>query len=192
MNVIDAIKSRRSIRKYEDRQIPRDVIEKIIEAGLYAPSAGGTQGGIVVAIRNKRELSVMGRINCDELPRRMVEGLKVSDEQPSIIDDEKIHNAFYGAPTVCAIFAHGDNMYAVADTFCIASMMMLAAHELGIGSCVITRAEDTYAHEEVEEMGKRWGVPDDMIPRCFVTFGYCKGEYPKPKPRREGRMIIEE
>ena len=52
MNLFELIKYRRSIRKYEERQIPREDLERIIEAGLYAPNAGGGQRSMIVALRD--------------------------------------------------------------------------------------------------------------------------------------------
>ena len=53
MDFFDLVKVRRSIRKYQNRQIEREDLEKIIEAGLYAPNAGGGQRTIIAAIHNK-------------------------------------------------------------------------------------------------------------------------------------------
>ena len=52
MEFFDLVKRRRSIRKYQDRQIERGDLEKIIQAGLCAPNAGGGQRAIIVAVRN--------------------------------------------------------------------------------------------------------------------------------------------
>ena len=54
MEFLELMKYRRSIRKYTDRQIPEEDLQKIIEAGEYAPNAGGGQRSIIVAVRNKR------------------------------------------------------------------------------------------------------------------------------------------
>ena len=55
MNLFELIKYRRSIRKYEEQQIRREDLEKIIEAGLYAPNAGGGQRSMIVALRIKNK-----------------------------------------------------------------------------------------------------------------------------------------
>ena len=59
MEFFDLVKVRRSIRKYQNRQIEREDLEKIIEAGLYAPNAGGGQRTMIVAIHNKGLLSLI-------------------------------------------------------------------------------------------------------------------------------------
>lgn len=53
MNVLEAIRGRRSIRKYQDRQIPREDLEKILEAGSFAPNAGGGQRAILVGVHKQ-------------------------------------------------------------------------------------------------------------------------------------------
>ncbi len=52
MELLELMKYRRSIRKYTDKQIPLEDLQKIIEAGEYAPNAGGGQRSIIVAVRN--------------------------------------------------------------------------------------------------------------------------------------------
>jgi nitroreductase len=98
MDLLDLIKKRRSIRKYQDKQISREDLEKIIEAGLYAPNAGGRQRTIIVGVHNKELTEAIGRVNITYEDRRHM-GIQVSKEQPSILDDPTIENAFYGAPT---------------------------------------------------------------------------------------------
>ena len=50
METLQAIKSRRSIRKFKSDMIPKDVLDKIIEAGTYAPTGRGAQSPIIIAV----------------------------------------------------------------------------------------------------------------------------------------------
>ena len=86
-------------------------------------------------------------------------GSFVSKEQPSAIDDPTIKNGFYGAPTVCAVFAPKNFLFSVADAFCAAENMVLEATELGVSSCIISRGEETFSGEEGEAMLRDWNVP---------------------------------
>ncbi len=63
MELLELMKSRRTIRKYQDKQIPREDLEKIIEAGLYAPNAGGRQGTLIYGIHNKALATKVGKLN---------------------------------------------------------------------------------------------------------------------------------
>ena len=190
MDILRLMKERRSIRKYQDKQIDREDLEKIIEAGLYAPNAGGGQRARIVAVYNKELTEKIGRLNLARFDRSRLAGDHVSSEQPSIIDDSGIKNGFYGAPTVCIIFGRKNFLYSIPDAFCCAENMVLEAAELGIDSCIIARGEETFDNEAGKELLKEWGIPDTDIACCFVILGYCDGDYPQSKPRKENRALI--
>ena len=192
MELLDLIKNRRSIRKYQSRQVPREAVEKIVEAGLYAPNAGGRQGTMTVAVRDGALTEKLGRMNLAKFDRSRLLGTYVSKEQPSTIDDPTIRSGFYGAPTVCAVFAAQNFLFSIPDAFCAAENMVLEAAALGIASCIVSRGEETFAGEEGQKYLSAWHVPEGYVARCFVILGYCDGSYPAPKPRRAGRCLIVE
>jgi len=192
MELLELMKRRRSIRKYQERQISKADMETIIEAGTYAPNAGGGQRSMIVGIRNPALAEKIGRMNLARFDRSRLAGSYVSKEQPSTIDDPTIKNGFYGAPSVCVVFARRDFLYSVPDAFCCAENMVLMAAELGIASCIVARGEETFDSEEGAAMLREWGVPENYIARCFVLLGYMCGEYPGEKPRRPGRGKIVE
>ena len=98
MELLEVIKARRSVRKYTDKQIPREYLEKIIEAGTYAPNAGGGQRSMIIGIHNADMVEKLGRMNMAKFDRSRLIGSYVSKEQPSVIDDPSIKSGFYGAP----------------------------------------------------------------------------------------------
>lgn len=190
MALLELIKHRRSIRKYQDKQISRSDLEKIIEAGTYAPNAGGGQRSIIVGIRNQALVEKIGRLNLARFDRSKLSGSYVSKEQPSVIDDSSIKSGFYGAPAVCVLFAQKNFLYSIPDAFCCAENMVLMAAEIGISSCIIARGEETFDNEMGEALLQEWEIPSNYITRCFVLLGYCDGEYPQAKPRKENRSKI--
>lgn len=190
MELLDAIKSRRSIRKYQDKQIPREDLEKIIEAGIYASNAGGGQRSMIVGIRNAELVEKLGRMNMAHFDRSNLIGSHVSKEQPSVIDDPTIKSGFYGAPALCIVFAQKNFMFGIPDAFCCAETMQMEAFDLGISSCIVSRAEETFDNEFGAKLLQEWGVPENYIARCFVILGYCDGEYPEPKSRKANRSKI--
>ena len=192
MELLELMKYRRSIRKYEDRQIEKDDLNKIIEAGLFAPNAGGGQRCLMVAVHNKDTVEKIGRLNVACMDRSRLVGSYVSKEQPSIIDDPTIKSGFYGAPTVCVLFGPKNFLYSIPDAFCCAENMVLEATNMGISSCIIARGEETFANSEGEAYLKQWNIPESYIARCFVLLGYCKGDYPTEKPRKDRRCLIVE
>ena len=164
--LMDIIKARHSIRKYTDEQIRRDDLEKILEAGNFAPNAGGGQRSMMVAIHNK--------------------------ELASTIDDPTIKNGFYNAPTVVCVFCQNNFLFKTADAFCMMENMILQATELGIASCIISRGYETFDSEEGRRLMSEWGVPEGYVCQGFVILGYIDGEQPKSKPRKPGRIKIVE
>lgn len=193
MELLELMKYRRSIRKYLDKQISKTDLETIMEAGTYAPNAGGGQRSMIVGIHNAALTERIGKMNLNRFDRSKLAGSYVSKEQPSIIDDPTIKSGFYGAPSVCIVFSQKTFLYSVPDAFCCAENMVLMAAELGISSCIVARAEETFDNEMGAALLQKWGVPENYIARCFVLLGYVDGDYPDEKPRKAGRYkIVEE
>ena len=190
MELLKLMKNRRTIRKYQDKQIKKEDLEKIIEAGLYAPNAGGRQGTLIYGIYNKELAEKVGKLNLMKFDRSKLLGGFVSKEQPSIIDNPNLKSGFYNAPTICVLFGPTNFLYSIPDAFCCAENMVLEAHNLGISSAIIARGEETFDNEIGEQLLKEWNIPEGYIARCFVILGYVDGEYPQSKPRKENRSKI--
>lgn len=188
--LMDIIKNRHSIRKYTDEQIRREDLEKILEAGNFAPNAGGGQRSMMVALHNRELTKKIGIMNLAKFNRENLVGSYVSKEQPSVIDDPAMKDGFYGAPTAVAVFSQGNFLFKTADAFCMMENMVLQATELGIVSCIISRGEETFDSEEGRQLMKEWEVPDNYICQGFVILGYIDGEEPSGKPRKPGRVKI--
>ncbi|MCR5596099.1 MAG: nitroreductase family protein [Lachnospiraceae bacterium] len=188
--LMDIIKSRHSIRKYKEEQISRKDLELILEAGNYAPNAGGGQRSMMVAVHDKELTKKLGIMNLSHFNRGNLIGSYVSREQPSVIDDPAMKDGFYSAPCVVAIFGQSNFMFKTADAFCIAENMILQATELGIASCIISRGAETFDSDEGRRLMKEWEVPDNYVCECFVILGYIDGEPPISKPRKPGRVKI--
>lgn len=192
MTLMDIIKARHSIRKYTEEQIPGEALEQILEAGNFAPNAGGGQRSMLVAIHNKELTTRIGKMNLAHFDRTHLAGNYVSKEQPSTIDDPTIRNGFYDAPTVVCVFCQDNFLFKTADAFCMMENMILQATELGIASCIISRGPETFASEEGQRLMQEWEVPEGYSCQGFVILGYIDGEQPHSKPRRPGRVKIVE
>ena len=188
--LMDIIKARHSIRKYTDKQISREDLGRILEAGNYAPNAGGGQRSQMVAIHNKELVTHVGKLNMVNFDRSHLAGSYVSKEQPSTIDDPTIRNGFYDAPTVICVFCQDNFVFKTADAFCMMENMVLQATELGIASCIISRGPETFASEEGKRLMGEGEVSDGYTCQGFVILGYIDGEQPHSKPRRPGRVKI--
>lgn len=188
--LMDLIRARHSIRKYTNQQVPREDLEQILEAGVYAPNAGGGQRSLLVAVRNKKLATHIGKLNTAHFDRSHLAGNYVSSQQPGIIDDPTIQNGFYNAPTVVCVFCQDNFLFKTADAFCIMENMILQATELGIAACIVSRGYETFASEEGRRLMKKWGVSSEYTCQGFVILGYIDGPQPQRKPRKSGRIRI--
>ena len=158
--------NRRSVRSYKPDPIPREVIEKIVEAGTWAPTGMNKQAPIIIAVTNKAMRDRLSRMNAEVMG---------SDRDP-----------FYGAPVVLIVLADkraaGTWLY---DGSLVMGNLMLAAHAQGIGSCWIHRAQQEFASEEGKAILKELGIEGkyEGIGHCIL--GYTDGEEPAPKPRKD-------
>ena len=169
MNALDNLKNRRSVRKYKDTMVPKEVIEQIIEAGLYAASGMNRQPVIMVAVTNKEMRDHMAKLNAQ------VMGM---DKDP-----------FYGAPAVIVVLADKSKFTSIYDGSLVMGNLMQAAYDLGVGSCWIHRAKEVFATEEGKAILKQLGIEGDYegIGNCIL--GYVDGEYPTAAPRNDNRIF---
>lgn len=189
---MEAIRHRRAIRRFSERQLAEDDLELILEAGLYAPSAGGRQGTTFVVCQSREVNERLGRIKrANEHPRMASGDAYVSREQPSIADDASIADAFYGAPCVITMFGPKDFLFTREDCALAAENMMLAADALGVGSCYIgqgwTAFDDPYGQQVLRE----WGIRGDYYAVMQLLLGYPRegDAHPQAKPRKTSRIM---
>ena len=170
MNVaLDALKTRRSIRRYKPEMPEREDLDKIIEAGLYAASGRGWQSSIIVAVTNK------------ELRDRLMEMNRIIWEKEPGVDP------FFGAPVVLIVLAK-KGRFTVQDGSLTMANLMQAAHALGLGSCWINRAKEEFETEEGKAILRELGIEGDWegVGHCII--GYIDGEEPVAAPRKDGRV----
>lgn len=166
-NILDAIKSRRSIRKYKKTPVPQELIDRVIEAGTYAATGKSQQPWLVVQVTDEATKDRIRRANA------LIMG-KSEDADP-----------FYGAPVYLIVPAERANPNHVYDGTLMMGNMMLAAHVLGLGSCWINRAQQEFEQPEWKEWLKSIGVDGDYEGIAHLALGY-PDETPRPaKPRKE-------
>ena len=172
-DIINAIKTRRSIRKFTSEMPSQENIDAIIEAGLYAASAMGTQSPVIIAVTNKDLRDKLSRDNC-----------KIGGWQEGF-------DPFYNAPVILIVLAEKKYANRVYDGSLTIGNMMLAAHSLGLGSIWIHRAKQEFETDEYKTLLKDLGVTSESeyegIGHCAI--GFIDGDTPKAAPRREGRVF---
>lgn len=190
--VMNTILHRRAIRRFDIKQIEEDDLQQILQAGLYAPSAGGRQGVIFVVCQDREINERLGKIKrANSNPHMATATSYVSKEQPSIADDPKLTNAFYDAPTVITMFAPKNFLFSVDDCAVAAENMMLVADTLGIGSCYIGQGWTAFADPYGQEILRKWDIRTDYYAVMQLLLGYPRKEdkHPTAKPRKNDRII---
>ena len=167
--VIKCLNERRSVRSYDGRPVPDDVLKEILEAGEYAASGMGRQATVMVAVRNKDLISDLSMMNA---------AVMGTNTDP-----------FYGAGTVIIVFADSTVHTYIEDGSLVMGNLMNAAHALGVDSCWIHRAKEVFETEEGKTLMKKWGIDEKYkgIGNCIL--GYSDKPVPEAKPRREGKVI---
>jgi oxygen-insensitive NAD(P)H nitroreductase len=168
MEALEALLTRRSVRSYEARMPEQELIDKVMEAGLYAASGKNMQTAIIVEVTNKEVRDRLSVINGEIL---------------GVTSDP-----FYGAPIVLAVLADKSSPNHVYDGALMMGNLMNAAHAVGLGSCWINRAKEIFEREEGKQMLREWGVEGDYEGIGFCILGYTakKG---KTAPRKANRIF---
>ena len=164
MEALENILKRRSIRSYKNEMIDEEILDKILEAGTYAPTGMNRQSPIIIAVTNKEMRDRLSRLNA---------AVMNSDRDP-----------FYGAPVVLVVLADKTKMTYLYDGALVMGNLMHAASALGVGSCWIHRAKEVFASDEGRAILKELGIEGEYegIGNCIL--GYANGE-PEAKPRKE-------
>ena len=148
-------------------------IDQIIQAGLYAPSGMGRQPVIILAITNKEVRDRFSKLNA---------GIMGADGT----------DPFYGAPVVLVVLADKNVPTYLYDGSLVMANLMLAAHDLGIGSCWIHRAKEEFEQKEGKELLKSLGIEGDYEGIGHCILGYADEPAKEAAPRKEKRVYYVE
>ena len=164
MDILEIIKNRRSIRSFQNKKISEDIVDKVIEALIWAPSAGNLQSRKFYFIFNQ------------EIKEKLVEAASQDfiSEAPLVIvgcADEKTSSK-YGE--------RGKNLYSICDVSAGIQNMMLLAQEKGLGTCWVGAFDE-------KKVSKILNLPGDLKPIVIIPVGY-----PAEKPGAPARVSKKE
>lgn len=168
MDILKTIKNRRSIRAFKSQNVPVEIVEKLIDAARWAPSAGNIQPWEFIIVRKL------------EIKRSLAEAAlnqKFIIEAPVVFvvcADEKRSSLGYGV--------RGKTLYCIQDTAAAAQNIHLSAQSFGLGTCWI----GAFAEEAVRKILQ---IPDEVRPVAIIPIGY-PAESPSPRNRRAVSQIV--
>lgn len=179
--VIQCILNRRSIRSYKPEQIKDEEIQAIVQAGIYAPSAGNGQPWHITVIQNKVVLEGMSSA---------IKELLLKSDNPYFQQRAQAEgfNVFHKAPAVVVVSGDVESRFVPVDCAAAVENMLVAAASLKIGSCWIGMADVLFSAEEGREFIKELGIPEGYKPVYTLILGYPAEDYPKAPPRKDNTV----
>jgi len=168
MDVLEAVKGRRSIRAFKNQDVPAEIVEELIDAARWAPSAGNIQPWEFIIVRKP------------EIKRRLVEaalGQMFIEDAPVVIvvcANEECSSQGYGV--------RGETLYCIQDTAAAIQNIHLTAYSLRLGTCWV----GAFREEETREILK---IPQGIRPVAIIPVGY-PAEVPTARTRKSISQIV--
>lgn len=166
---LDNLKTRRSIRSFLPKQVEKDLLDLVLEAGTYAPTGGGKQTPVIVAVQDETTVRQLSRMNA---------AVNGNENDP-----------YYGAPTVLVVLAERSRGTYLLDGAAVITTLLNAAHAVGLGSCWIHRAKEMFESDAGKALLREWGMEGDYEGIGQVILGYPAGAAPEPAPRKENYIV---
>lgn len=162
MDFSQVLRDRRSVRRYENRPVPRGIISELIDAAEAAPSAGNLRARKYVIITRKEMAKVLAMA---------AYGQSQVETSPLLI-------------VVCAdadrsASRYGDrgSLYAIQDADAATMCLLLAAYDMGLGACWNGAFDDQIVREALS-------LEEHVLPVAIISMGW-PAERPSAPPRRE-------
>lgn len=169
-DILETLKTRRSVRSYKSDPVPEELISRVVEAGLFAPTGMNRQATILLVLTDPDAVRTLGKVN----------GAMMGHEGM---------DAFYGAPAVICVLAKKDDPTAIFDGSAAITNMLNEAASLGLGSCWIHRGKEQFETKEGREILTRAGIdPDTVVGIDSAVLSFPAVENPAAAPRKEGRV----
>ena len=168
MEAMNNLLNRRSVRKYQDKQVTDELLDQVLTAGLFAPTGMNRQNIVMVAVRDKETRDQLMRMNAAVMGAQ--------------------NDPFYGAPCVIVVLGDPENYPVVENGSLVLGNLMNAAHAVGLGGCWIHRAKQMFETEEGKALLRAWGLKDTLVGIGNCILGY-PAETPEARPRLDGRIV---
>lgn len=165
-DILMEIAQRKSVRAYLDKAVPADDVEKIIEAGRWAPNAGPFQITLI------RSAALRQQINDRTHEAMLNSGIEFAVQRASLPG----YQPLYGAPVLILLSGPSDAPFGAANTALAAENMLLQATGLGLGSCFLVSPTRVLNDSGSLDLARAAGVPEGYTVHCAVIAGYAAPE----------------
>ena len=187
--VLDCIHKRRSIRRFQERQIEPEQLETLLDAAIWAPSGSNSQSWLFTAVQNRETL-----LQLNEVVKEGFQNWVPDDNYPGKIrakasSEKENYNFYYHAPTLVVASNRPDYENAMADCALALENIFLAAQSIGLGTCYINQLHWLRSDPGVREFLFQLGIPREHTICSAAAIGYIGAESAAP-PRQEGTIRI--
>ncbi len=169
------MKARRSCRAFSSELPARELIERICEAGTWAPTGHGKQSPLILAVTRRElrdRLSAMNARIWNQQKKQRGENVTEG------------FDPFYGAPAVLVVLADRTVPTYLYDGCAVLTNLANAAQAVGLASCWIHRAKEEFDSEEGKAILRDLGIEGDYEGIDHLVLGYPAKEIPSPLPRK--------
>ena len=182
MNVFETIMTRRSTRRFKEDPVSEEILEKIAEAGRYAPSGGNSQTTRFFIITDRNVLNQLA-----EIAERAFAAMEIHEGMyrslvSSITQSKKGGYRFhYDCPALIVLANKKDYGNNIADCACAMENMMIYANAVDLGTCWINQLKWLNENEEVLSLFRSFGMEEDERIYASLAVGYADTADGKPE-----------
>lgn len=198
-DLVQVMQSRRSCRSFRETHVPRDVLEDLVKIGITAPSGSNCQAWTFTVLPDRRAVEGLARgigdffrrlnrtaekawlrkglalLGKPELEQYYENHHRTVSQALQASEEEGRDRLFHGAPAAIVVGSKKDASCPAEDALLATQNMLLAAHVLGLGTCLIGFAVRAMTRDR--SIPGRIGMPDDETPYAVIALGYPKETY---------------
>jgi nitroreductase len=191
MDAIVAILTRRSTRRFDNKIPNKELIQKVVNAGRYAPSGANSQTSHFLVITNKEVLKEIAELVQGEFAKMEIsEDMYVSLKGYINASKKGDYVFHYNAPVLIVTANKKGYGNAIADSSCALENMMIAANAFDLGSCWINQLHWLDDNERIRAFLEGYGLKKDETITGGLALGFSENGLPNRKPLdRKGNVV---
>ena len=193
MQLLDLIKSRKSVRTYSEKEISDDDLRKILEAGHLAPSWMNVQSWKFILVKSQENKDLLSKLSIGQAHVKNAKALIVCIADENAWEEAKITHIKNPALNPALQGENGLLIRTMEQVIYPISYMMLEAESLGISSCIIGALGNEITQIESEiynEVKEKFGLKDGQILSTIITLGYEAVPVDSNKKRKDFDEIV--
>jgi len=184
MDFFELLDKRRSIRDYEDKEVPMDLIKEIINDAIKAPNAGNMQLWRFIIVNGREQLKRLSDLNKETIISDIEKNPNSPWKDYESTVRNKDYNVFYNAPYLVYIVGTAKSGTISADCSLLAAYFMLSAAARGLGTCWVAQGAVIRDPEILNEIG----LPENYKIIAPIILGHPKSIPPMPE-RKEPKIL---